>query len=143
MPYVPKFIDIETLGYAEILGAQSRQLITGLEFRYTNGSNVNMEASFTNARMKVFRSVWNSDAIISVDSHTDQNANHGHPHGYSNSNVALVLHQSHVDIDIPQNKMDVTPGSYTFQLDFKRNVAGTYETAVVGTLKVLPSANGG
>lgn len=143
MPYVPKFVEIDSIGYTEIVGAQSRQLITGIEFRYSNGSNVNMEASYTNARMKVFRSVWNSDAIISVDSYTDQNAGHGHPHGYSNSNVALVFHESHIDIDIPENKMDVTPGAYTFQLDLKRTLNGTYETAVVGTLSVLPSANGG
>lgn len=143
MPYVPKFVEIDSIGYTEIVGAQSRQLITGIEFRYSNGSNVNMEAGYTNARMKVFRSVWNSDAIISVDSYTDQNAGHGHPHGYSNSNVALVFHESHIDIDIPENKMDVTPGAYTFQLDLKRTLNGTYETAVVGTLSVLPSANGG
>lgn len=142
MPYTPKYINIDELGYAELKGARSRQLITGLEFRYTNGATVDMEASFTNARIKVFKSVYDSNSILTVDSFTDKNAGHAHPHGYTNTNVALVFHQSHLDIDISDTKMDIPAGAYTFQLDFKRNINVQYESAVVGTFTVLPSANG-
>jgi hypothetical protein len=139
--FVPKYTTIEEVGYAEVTGWKARQFFTSFEFRYSNGSNVNMEA-YTNARMKVYRSQYNTEAIISVDSYTDQNAGHGHPHGYSVSNFALVFHQSHIDVDIPENKMDVPIGSYTFQLDTKTNANFTYSTLLVGSLTVLPSANG-
>lgn len=142
MPYTPKYLNIDELAYAELKGARARQLITGLEFRYSNGATIDMEASYTNARIKVFKSVYDSNSILTADSYTDLNNTHAHPHGYTNSNVALAFHQSHLDIDIPDTKMDIPAGSYTFQLDFKRSLNVQYETAVVGTLMVLPSGNG-
>ena len=139
--FVPKYTTIDEVGYQEVTGWKARQFFTTFEFRYSNGSNVNMEA-YTNARMKVYRSQYNTNAIISVDSFTDQNNVHAHPHGYSASNFALVFHQSHIDVDIPDTRMDVPVGSYTFQLDAKSNANYSYSTLLVGTFTVLPSANG-
>jgi hypothetical protein len=139
--FVPKYTTIDEVGYQEVTGWKARQFFATFEFRYSNGSNVNMEA-YTNARMKVYRSQYNTNAIISVDSWTDQNNTHAHPHGYSTSNFALVFHESHIDVDIPDTRMDVPIGSYTFQLDAKSNANYSYSTLLTGSFTVLPSANG-
>jgi hypothetical protein len=121
MPYVPKFVDIESIGYTEIVGTRSRQLVTNVEFRHSNGANANLTASYTNARVLVFASSYNSTAII---------------------NSTPSISGSNVSINLSANNMTVTPSAYTVQIDFKRSPASTFETAVVGTLTVLPSAGG-
>jgi len=121
MPYVPKFIDIDSIGYTELVGAQSRQLVANVEFRHSNGANANLVASYTNARVLVFASSYNSTAII---------------------NSTPSISGSNLSINLTASNMTLAPSAYTMQIDLKRSPASTFETAVVGTLTVLPSAGG-
>ena len=135
-----------------IQASQNKKLLLAIPVKNQDGTEHGMNEYFA-ARMTVYTNDRNANSLFTINTFNASNGslyfepdNQGHYRG--NNLTGLYVHDGRVDINIQAEVMNVTPGTYSYDLDVINSLPITpgsaatnsaFQAFITGSIDIKPS----